>query len=164
MGGLHYFNPVPLMPLVEVVSTAQTSTHTNAVLTHFGESVGKTVVQCKDTPGFVVNRLLVPYMAEAARMLERGDATMTDIDVAMKLGAGYPMGPFTLCDYVGNDTMKFILDGWHADHPGVALFEPIPLLNRLVEAGAFGNKAGKGFYKDGKPNPAFFTAEGTLKA
>lgn len=105
-GGLHFFNPVPMMRLVEVVRTDKTSDATHAALTAFGTAVGKTPVNCRDTPGFIVNRLLVPYMMDAVRMFERGDASLKDIDVSMKLGCGYPMGPFELADYVGLDTLK----------------------------------------------------------
>jgi len=110
-GGLHFFNPVPVMKLLEVIRTDDTSDETYERMMAWGKSVGKTCITCKDTPGFVVNRLLVPNLAEAVRMLERGDATARDIDIAMKLGAGHPMGPFELADYVGLDTTKFILDG-----------------------------------------------------
>ncbi|TRY65948.1 hypothetical protein DNTS_012352 [Danionella cerebrum] len=116
-GGLHFFNPVPMMKLVE------------------------------DTPGFIVNRLLVPYMMEAVRLYERGHGSKEDIDVAMKLGAGYPMGPFELLDYVGLDTSKFIIDGWHAQDPENPLFSPSPLLSKLVAEGKLGKKSGEGFYK-----------------
>ncbi|UYV84320.1 HADH, partial [Cordylochernes scorpioides] len=109
-GGLHFFNPVPVMKLLEVIRIPDTSDETYEKLMEFGKNVGKTTITCKDTPGFVVNRLLVPYLLEAIRMLERGDASPRDIDTAMKLGAGYPMGPFELADYVGLDTTKFILD------------------------------------------------------
>lgn len=109
--GLHFFNPVPVMKLLEIVRTNDTSDETYQKLMAWGKAIGKTPITCKDTPGFVVNRLLIPYLAEAARMLERGDATAKDIDIAMKLGAGYPMGPLELLDYVGLDTTKFILDG-----------------------------------------------------
>uniref|UniRef100_A0A0M3I0X7 3-hydroxyacyl-CoA dehydrogenase n=1 Tax=Ascaris lumbricoides TaxID=6252 RepID=A0A0M3I0X7_ASCLU len=101
----------------------------------------------KDTPGFIVNRLLVPYLFEAIRLLERHDAKMADIDTAMKLGAGYPMGPFELADYVGLDTCKFILDGWHKAYPNETLFKPCEILNQLVANGKYGKKAGEGFYK-----------------
>jgi 3-hydroxyacyl-CoA dehydrogenase len=111
VGGLHFFNPVPMMKLLEVIRTPQTSDETFKSLIEFGKSIGKTTVDCKDTPGFIVNRLLIPYMLEAVHMYERGDASTQDIDTAMKLGAGYPMGPFELADYVGLDTLKFILDG-----------------------------------------------------
>ncbi|KAH9492794.1 hypothetical protein Btru_024730 [Bulinus truncatus] len=109
-GGLHFFNPVPLMKLLEVIRIPETSDETYNLLDNFGKALGKTTVQCKDTPGFIVNRLLVPYMVEAIRLVERGDASPRDVDTAMKLGAGYPMGPFELLDYVGLDTVKFIID------------------------------------------------------
>uniref|UniRef100_A0A9L0RJK7 Hydroxyacyl-coenzyme A dehydrogenase, mitochondrial n=1 Tax=Equus caballus TaxID=9796 RepID=A0A9L0RJK7_HORSE len=115
--GLHFFNPVPLMKLVE------------------------------DTPGFIVNRLLVPYLLEAVRLYERGDASKEDIDTAMKLGAGYPMGPFELLDYVGLDTTKFILDGWHEMDAKNPLFQPSSSLDKLVAENKFGKKTGEGYYK-----------------
>lgn len=104
--GLHFFNPVPLMKLLEVVRGPETSDATFNALMEYGAKIGKTTVKCKDTPGFIVNRLLVPYLFEAIRLVERGDASMEDVDTAMKLGAGYPMGPFTLADLVGLDTCK----------------------------------------------------------
>ncbi|XP_060592406.1 hydroxyacyl-coenzyme A dehydrogenase, mitochondrial-like [Ruditapes philippinarum] len=149
-GGLHYFNPVPMMKLLEVIRIPETSDDTFNALLAFGKAMGKVTVNCKDTPGFIVNRLLVPYMMEAVRMVERGDATPRDVDTAMKLGAGYPMGPFELTDYVGLDTCKFILDGWHAKYPDHPLFEPSPLLNKYVAEGKLGNKVGEGFYKSKK--------------
>ncbi|XP_026741686.1 hydroxyacyl-coenzyme A dehydrogenase, mitochondrial-like [Trichoplusia ni] len=146
-GGLHFFNPVPVMRLLEVVRGAETSDATYKTMMEWGKAVGKTCITCKDTPGFVVNRLLVPYICEAIRLYERGDASARDIDTAMKLGAGYPMGPLELADYVGLDTNKFILDGWHNKYPDQPLFKPIPLLNKLVSEGKLGVKAGEGFYK-----------------
>ncbi|KRY83077.1 putative 3-hydroxyacyl-CoA dehydrogenase [Trichinella pseudospiralis] len=113
----------------------------------FCEKLGKNPVHSKDTPGFIVNRLLVPYCMEAIRLAERGDASMKDIDVAMKLGAGYPMGPFELFDFIGLDTCKFIIDGWHADEPNQPLFNPSPLLDKMVKEGKLGRKSGEGFYK-----------------
>merc|ERR1711916_170781 len=145
-GGLHFFNPVPMMKLVEVVSTNESSEETVAALTSFGKNVGKTTVACKDTPGFIVNRLLVPYMLSAVKMFERGDASMQDIDTAMKLGAGYPMGPFQLSDYVGLDTLKFILDGWAEKYPEEEAFRPSELVTKLVAEGKLGMKSGEGFY------------------
>ncbi|XP_047031901.1 hydroxyacyl-coenzyme A dehydrogenase, mitochondrial-like [Helicoverpa zea] len=146
-GGLHFFNPVPVMRLLEVVRGAETSDATYKTMMEWGKAVGKTCITCKDTPGFVVNRLLVPYICEAIRLYERGDASARDIDTAMKLGAGYPMGPLELADYVGLDTNKFILDGWHKKYPDQPLFNPIPLLDKLVAEGKLGVKAGEGFYK-----------------
>uniref|UniRef100_A0A8C2TDY2 Hydroxyacyl-coenzyme A dehydrogenase, mitochondrial n=1 Tax=Coturnix japonica TaxID=93934 RepID=A0A8C2TDY2_COTJA len=146
-GGLHFFNPVPMMKLVEVIKTPMTSQKTYESLMDFSKAVGKSPVSCKDTPGFIVNRLLVPYMMEAVRLFERGDASKEDIDVAMKLGAGYPMGPFELLDYVGLDTSKYIIDGWHALEPNNPLFQPSPLLDKLVEEKKLGKKTGEGFYK-----------------
>jgi len=146
-GGMHFFNPVPVMGLVEIIRTDATSDDTYNRLSAFGTEVGKKVVTCRDTPGFVVNRLLVPYLMEAVRMLERGDATAKDIDTAMKLGAGHPMGPFQLLDYVGLDTTKFIMDGWHADFPEEPLFNPSEQLNNLVAEGKLGLKSGEGFFK-----------------
>lgn len=145
-GGLHFFNPVPVMKLLEVVKTENTSEETYNQLMTFGKSVGKTCITCKDTPGFVVNRLLVPYLGEAVRMLSRGDASAKDIDIAMKLGAGYPMGPLELADYVGLDTTHHILQGWHEKYPENPLFEPIPMLDELIKEGKYGIKTGAGFY------------------
>ncbi|VDM53029.1 unnamed protein product [Angiostrongylus costaricensis] len=146
-GGLHFFNPVPVMKLLEVVRHKDTSDSTFETLMEYGKEIGKKTVACKDTPGFIVNRLLVPYMFEALRMAERGDASVEDIDIAMKLGAGYPMGPFELCDYVGLDTTKFIMDGWHKQYPTEPLFKPSGMLSNLVEKGKLGRKSGEGFYK-----------------
>lgn len=146
-GGLHFFNPVPVMKLLEVIRTDETSDETYKAMMELGQKLGKQTITCKDTPGFVVNRLLVPYMSEAVKLLERGDATSKDIDIAMKLGAGYPMGPFELLDYVGLDTTKFILDGWHEKYPENPLFKPSELLTKLVKEGKLGMKSGEGFYK-----------------
>ncbi|XP_055942704.1 hydroxyacyl-coenzyme A dehydrogenase, mitochondrial-like [Argiope bruennichi] len=149
-GGLHFFNPVPVMKLLEVIRTQETSDDTYNKMMTFGKELGKTTITCKDTPGFVVNRLLVPYMGEAVRMLERGDATARDIDTAMKLGAGYPMGPFELLDYVGLDTTLFILEGWQEKYPDNPLFQPSEMLKKLVSEGKLGMKTGEGFYKHQK--------------
>jgi 3-hydroxyacyl-CoA dehydrogenase len=146
-GGLHFFNPVPVMKLLEVIKTDKTSLETYNSLLEFGKSIGKVTVECKDTPGFIVNRLLVPYLFEAIRMYERGDASIQDIDTAMKLGAGYPMGPFELSDYVGLDTSKFIVDGWRAKYPNDPTFAESKVLNKLVSEGKLGRKSGEGFYK-----------------
>ncbi|ELU07199.1 hypothetical protein CAPTEDRAFT_98079 [Capitella teleta] len=146
-GGLHFFNPVPIMKLVEVVRMPETSDATLQSLVDFIQSLGKTIVAAKDTPGFIVNRLLVPYIMEAVRLLERGDASARDIDVAMKHGAGYIIGPIELADYVGLDTCKFIIDGWHTNMPENALFNPSPILDHMVSEGKLGIKSGEGFYK-----------------
>ncbi|KAI6191855.1 putative 3-hydroxyacyl-CoA dehydrogenase [Aphelenchoides bicaudatus] len=148
--GLHFFNPVPVMKLLEVVRHDQTSDAVFNDAVAYGKSVGKVTVACKDTPGFIVNRLLVPYMYEALKLAEREDATFKDIDVAMKLGAGYPMGPFELADYVGLDTLKFIQDGWRKQDPNNELFKPSKLLDKLVSEKKFGVKTGEGFYKYSK--------------
>jgi 3-hydroxyacyl-CoA dehydrogenase len=147
MVGLHFFNPVQLMRLVEVVRTEQTDEEVLAAARAFGEACGKTPVTCKDTPGFVVNRLLVPYMAQALQMLERGDASAADIDTAMKLGCGYPMGPIELTDYVGLDTTLYILQGWVERYPDEPAFAIPAVLERKVAEGKLGRKSGEGFYK-----------------
>jgi len=145
-GGLHFFSPVPMMKLVEVVRIDETSDATFDALFEFGKKVGKVPVACKDTPGFIVNRLLVPYIMEAVRMLERGDASAQDIDTAMKLGASYPMGPLELADFVGLDVCKSIIDGWNKNEPEQPLFKPSAMLNKLVGEGKLGRKTGAGFY------------------
>ncbi|KAI3629451.1 hypothetical protein MIR68_012466 [Amoeboaphelidium protococcarum] len=152
--GLHFFNPVPLMKLVEVVnlsplangSVGGTSDQTFKSLVEFSKTLGKSPVKCKDTPGFIVNRLLVPYMIEAISLYERGDASVEDIDTAMKLGAGYPMGPFTLADMVGLDTLKFIVDGWEDKGVFPKDFKKSQLLVKMVNEGKLGRKSGRGFY------------------
>ena len=146
-GGLHFFNPVAVMKLLEVVRIPETSDETFKAMDDWGKALGKTTVAAKDTPGFIVNRLLVPNLMEAVRMMERGDAKATDIDVAMKLGAGHPMGPIELFDYIGLDTMKFIIDGWSKNYPNEPLFEPSQLLDKHVSEGKLGRKSGEGFYK-----------------
>lgn len=149
-GGLHFFNPVPVMKLLEVIRIAETSDATFDAMMAWGKAMGKACVSCKDTPGFIVNRLLVPNLMEAVRLIERGDASPQDVDIAMKLGAGHPMGPFELADYVGLDTTKFIIDGWSERFPRETLFQPSPLLNKLVFEGKLGRKSGEGFYKYNK--------------
>nr|KAF6500314.1 hydroxyacyl-CoA dehydrogenase [Molossus molossus] len=133
--------------IAQVIKTPMTSQKTFESLIDFSKSLGKHPVTCKDTPGFIVNRLLVPYLMEAIRLYERGDASKEDIDVAMKLGAGYPMGPFELLDYVGLDTVKFIMDGWHAMDSQNPLFQLSPSLDKMVAEKKFGRKTGEGYYK-----------------
>ncbi|XP_057667110.1 probable 3-hydroxyacyl-CoA dehydrogenase B0272.3 [Diorhabda carinulata] len=149
-GGLHFFNPVAVMKLLEVIRIPETSDTTYQTLMAWGKSVGKTCITCKDTPGFVVNRLLVPYLAEAIKLVERGDASPQDVDTAMKLGAGYPMGPLELADYTGLDTTLFIIEGWHKQFPDNSLFTPPEKLKHLVKQGKLGRKTGEGFYKYNK--------------
>jgi 3-hydroxyacyl-CoA dehydrogenase len=145
--GLHFFNPVQLMKLVEVVRTDATDAEVFAAARSFGEAVGKTPVACKDTPGFIVNRLLVPYMTQALQMLERGDATKEDIDAAMQYGCGHPMGPITLTDYVGLDTTLAILEGWVERFPDEPAFAIPGILREKVAQKKLGRKSGEGFYK-----------------
>ncbi len=143
--GLHFFNPVPVMKLVEVVKTVDTSEAAFAAAKGFGEKVGKVVVSCKDSPGFVVNRLLVPYLLDAIRALQDGVATREDIDNAMKLGCGYPMGPLELTDFVGLDTTYYIAEILFDEFKDHHYAAP-PLLKAMVKAGYHGRKAGRGFY------------------
>jgi 3-hydroxybutyryl-CoA dehydrogenase len=149
--GLHFFNPVPLMKLVEVVRTIQTSPATLEAASAWCRAIGKTVVTTGDSTGFVVNRLLVPYMLDAIRVFEQGLASRDDIDNAMKLGCGYPMGPLLLGDYVGLDTTCYIAEIMF-DEFKEARFAPPPLLKRMVLAGRHGRKTGRGFY-DWSTNP-----------
>jgi 3-hydroxybutyryl-CoA dehydrogenase len=143
--GLHFFNPAPVMKLVEVVRTILTSEESVKAAWAFVQALGKTPVATQDTTGFIVNRLLVPYLLEAVRMLEAGTASKEDIDQAMKLGCGYPMGPFTLLDLVGLDTTLFVAEVMF-DEFREPRFAPPPLLRRMVLAGQLGRKSGKGFY------------------
>lgn len=143
--GLHFFNPVAVMKLVEVIKTVATSDATFETARAFGEKVGKVVVSCKDTPGFVVNRLLVPYLLDAIRALEAGVATREDIDSGMKLGCGHPMGPLELTDFVGLDTTYFIAQILFAEFKQHHYAAP-PLLKAMVMAGYHGRKSGRGFY------------------
>ena len=147
MVGLHFFNPVQLMRLVEVVRTDVTKDEVFNEAKGFGEACGKAPVSCKDTPGFVVNRLLVPYMTQALLMLDRGDASKEDIDTAMQFGCGHPMGPLTLTDYVGLDTTLSILEGWVDRYPNEPAFVIPKILQTKVAEGKLGRKTGEGFYK-----------------
>jgi 3-hydroxybutyryl-CoA dehydrogenase len=143
--GLHFFNPVPLMKLVEVVSTIIVDPAAIAAATEWVRAVGKVPVQTKDSTAFIVNRLLVPYLLDAIRAYEGGLATLEDIDQAMKLGCGYPMGPFTLLDLVGLDTAMFVAEVMFEEFREPR-YAPPPLLKRMVMAGQLGRKTGKGFY------------------
>ncbi len=149
--GLHFFNPVPLMQLVEVVRTVTTSPATFDRAMAFAKSLGKEAVAAKDNSGFIVNLLLVPYLLDAIRALEHGVASTVDIDNAMKLGCGYPMGPLTLLDFVGNDTTYKIAEIMFTEYRETR-YAPPPLLKRMVMAGLYGRKSGKGFY-DYAANP-----------
>ncbi len=143
--GLHFFNPVPLMKLVEVVRTILTNADVYENAVDFGKRLGKTTVRAGDKTGFIVNRLLVPYMLDAIRALEEGVGSIVDIDNAMKLGCGYPMGPFTLGDFVGLDTTYYIAEIMFKEFREKR-FAPPPLLKRMVLAGLYGRKSGRGFY------------------
>lgn len=144
--GLHFFNPVPVMALVELVTTVKTTGVTRDRARAYAEGLGKTVILAKDRAGFVVNMLLIPYMLGAIRMYEAGLATAEDIDTGMRLGANHPMGPLELTDFVGLDTTKFVADVLF-DEFKEPLYASPPLLTRMVEAGLWGRKAGEGFYK-----------------
>jgi 3-hydroxybutyryl-CoA dehydrogenase len=143
--GLHFFNPAPVMKLVEIVRTISTSDETIEDVREFALSLGKTPVLAKDTAGFIVNFLLIPYLLAAIRMLENGMASRDDIDTAMKLGCGYPMGPFTLLDYVGLDTTMWAAEAIYDEYKD-PLYAPPPLLRRMVQSGMYGKKSGRGFY------------------
>jgi len=145
MLGLHFFNPVPAMKLVEVVRTITTSEETEQRAMEFVRSVGKEPIRAKDSSGFVVNLLLVPYMIDAINALESNVASVEDIDKGMQLGAGHPMGPFTLLDFVGLDTVYKIAEIMFAEYRE-SRYAPPPLLKRMVLAGMLGKKSGKGFY------------------
>lgn len=145
--GLHFFNPVQLMKLVEVVRTDATDPAVFDACKKWVNDIKKHPVSCVDTPGFIVNRLLVPYLAQAVAMYDRGDATKEDIDVSMQFGAGHPMGPITLADYVGLDTTLFILEGWVRDHPNEPAFFVPESIRQKVKEGKLGRKTGEGYYK-----------------
>jgi 3-hydroxybutyryl-CoA dehydrogenase len=149
--GLHFFNPVPLMPLVEVVRAVGTSPDTVETATAFARRLGKEPISAHDRSGFVVNRLLVPYLLDAARARESGLASTTDIDRGMQLGCGHPMGPLALLDFVGLDTVVRIAEIMFEEFREPRLAPP-PLLRRMVTAGLHGRKSGKGFY-DYSTNP-----------
>jgi 3-hydroxybutyryl-CoA dehydrogenase len=146
--GLHFFNPVPLMKLVEVVRGLTTTDETYRTTFAFAQSLGKEPITAPDRPGFIVNRLLVPYLLDAIRAYENGLGTLEDIDKGMTLGCGYPMGPFTLLDFVGLDTTYFIANIMFEEFREPA-YAPPPLLKRMVMAGRLGKKSGRGFYQYG---------------
>ena len=144
--GIHFFNPAPIMPLVEVISTVVVDPgQVDRAVAFASETLGKTVVRARDRAGFIVNKLLCPYIFEAIRMYEEGFATREDIDAAMVNGAGYPMGPLTLSDLIGNDTMLAVADAFMEEYQDPRYAAP-PLLRRMVEAGQLGRKTGVGFY------------------
>jgi len=143
--GLHFFNPVPVMPLLEIVRALLTSDETVEIGRALGEKLGKTVVIAKDRPGFIANLLFVPYSLDAIRWLDAGLASKEEIDTTMKLGFNHPMGPFTLMDFVGLDTLLFIADAMYEEFKDARYAAP-PLLRRMVQAGLYGRKSGRGFY------------------
>lgn len=143
--GMHFMNPVPLMPLIEYVRALTTSDETLQAARSFGESLGKRIIVSRDRAGFIVNFLLIPYLCEAIRMLEQGFATREDIDLGMMLGTSYPMGPFTLLDFVGLDTTLYIADILFDEFKDPRFAAPT-LLRQMVTAGYLGRKAGRGFY------------------
>ncbi|HYG99898.1 MAG TPA: 3-hydroxyacyl-CoA dehydrogenase family protein [Terriglobales bacterium] len=149
--GLHFFNPVPLMKLVEVVRTIASTDEVIETAVEFSNKLGKVPVRTSDKSGFIVNRLLVPYLLDAVRAYEEGVGSIEDIDSAMKLGCGYPMGPFTLLDFVGLDTTYYITQVMFEEFKERRFASP-PLLKRLVLAGWYGRKSGKGFYDYTDPN------------
>lgn len=151
--GLHFFNPVPVMELVEVVRCGSTSDATFRRAFAFAESLGKTPIACRDNSGFIVNRLLVPYMLDAIRAYEEGVGSIPDIDTGLRLGCGYPMGPFTLADFVGLDTLYRITEIMYREYREKR-FAPPRLLRRLYVAGHHGRKTGRGFYDYSDDEPA----------
>ncbi len=146
LAGLHFFNPVPAMPLVEIVKALPTSAETVDTLKGFVTAIGKTPIVAPDAPGFIVNRLLVPYLLDAVRCREQGLASTEDMDAGMKLGCGHPMGPLLLCDYIGLDTMDHVAEVMFEAF-GEPRFKSPSLLKQLVAAGRLGRKSGSGFYK-----------------
>jgi len=144
--GMHFFNPVPMMKLVEVIPALQTEKATVDMALEMAKKLGKTSITCKDTPGFVLNRLLVPYMLDAVRLLEQGVASRDDIDTAMKLGAGMPMGPFELMDFTGVEISQLVGDIFF-EATKEPRFAPPGLLRNMVKAGYLGRKTGRGFYE-----------------
>ena len=144
--GIHFFNPVPLMKLLEIVKTIATSDETLEVSQEFGKSIGKTTIIAPDTPGFIVNRLLLPFMLGAFRMLDTGGATKEDIDAGVRLGLGHPMGPLALADLIGMDTILYIANAIYEELKD-PLYAPPIILKKMVATGWLGRKTGKGFYE-----------------
>jgi len=143
--GLHFFSPVPVMKLVEIVRALDTSDKTVAAANQFAERLGKHAIETKDRSGFIVNFLLTPYLMAAVRMFDEGFASREDIDAAMKLGAGHPMGPLTLCDFIGLDVLNAVCVSLYEEFKQ-AEYAPPPLMKRMIAAGRLGRKSGKGFY------------------
>jgi 3-hydroxybutyryl-CoA dehydrogenase len=144
--GVHFFNPVAVMTLLEVVTTILTSEETYDTVKEFGESLGKSVIVARDEPGFIVNRLMTPFLLDAIRILENGVASKEDIDASMVLGCNHPMGPLRLADFIGLDTVLYIAESMYAEYKN-ARYNPPLTLKRMVMAGHFGRKTGKGFYE-----------------
>ena len=147
--GMHFFNPVPVMTLLEIVRSFLTSDETLAVSRALGEALGKKIIVAKDYPGFIVNALYIPYQLDAIRFYQNGMASREDIDTGMQLGMNHPMGPLTLADFVGLDTILFVADEMYAETKDPRYAAP-PLLRRMVVAGHLGRKSGRGFYDYGK--------------
>jgi len=143
--GLHFFNPVPIMRLLEIIQTVATSDETFETGKSFGNSLGKTIVIAKDTPGFITNRLLIPYLLDATRMLEAGLATREDIDTSINIGLNHPIGPLALSDFIGIDTVFFVANAMYEELKDPK-YAPPPLMKKMVTAGWLGRKTGKGFY------------------
>lgn len=150
--GLHFFSPVPVMQLVEIVRTVTTSDSTHALAHEFVRRIGKIAIDTRDSSGFVVNRLLVPYLLDAIRAFEQGVGSVRDIDLGMTLGAGVPMGPLALCDFVGLDTLHRVAESMYSEYRD-SRFAPPPLLRRMIVSGYLGRKSGNGFYRYGGNEP-----------
>ena len=148
--GVHFFNPVQMMKLVEVVETEHTHPDVFKASKAWVGDINKIAVSCGDTPGFIVNRLLVPFLTQALLMVDRGDASIKDIDISMQLGAGHPMGPLHLADYIGLDTINNIMTGWVEKFPDEPAFVVPDCLTDKIKAGDLGRKTGKGFYHWGE--------------